>query len=432
MLTKQIASDVTQAAPHLRDDTRTSSEEGDAECCLESIQDLTTSLLQDILRENWILPDKFQAVQSLSAERIEQGVLSQVFRVRVTYDFEDSSLEQEVSDIPTEWIVKLPRRDLHLEWMFRSEKVFYETIAPIINEANLPFTIPRMLLACERCLILEGIKDITCHGLMAGTPAEKLDYATHALASLHAFSWNSKVLETKTKDLEKPPGMGQRLNPLQKEYLFAQQWRDAVEAIGLEDTSIKTFIVQLCKQMEQRRLRDIHCLVHTERLACVHGDFHIANFLFPNLNDETSKSDSRPYLVDWAAFGYGNPMTDVAFFLVLNENAATDVVAWLQLYHEKLIGCNPDLHALFSMECMLEKIRWAMLYQWMILVAYDKMSRQLSEGDPKKMKHFVNVNRRAVLALYDIPGFELNKLPLVSDEEHEEARVYSSEKPLSI
>ena len=421
-------------------------------CSLESIKDLTAGFLEDVLRDKWNLPNNFQRVSSVSIERVDQGILSCVYRASVTYDFDndddDDDYQQEDHSIPMEWIVKLPRDDLRLEWMFRVEKIFYETVAPMVQQAGLPFTVPRMLLATKQCLILEGIQDITCHPLTEGVPAEKMDFVTHALASLHAFSWKSRIFQAKLLALnnspEAPPGMGQRLSPLQKEYLFTRQWRDAVEAIQIQDASMKEFILDLCQQMECRRLRDIHNLVHTERLACVHGDFHIANFLFPN-NDKTLQSSQspihdRPFLIDWAAFGYGNPMTDVAFFLVLSDIAATNVMAWLEQYHKNLVKCNPNVRDVFSFELMLQKFRWAMLYQWMILVAYDKMSRQLAQGDNDddlqkvevKLKHFANVNRRAVLALYGVRGFELDKIPLATDNEQKEARDYSREKPLTI
>lgn len=74
---------------------------------------------------------------------------------------------------------------------------------------------------------------------------------------------------------------------------------------------IQKFIVDLCEQLECRRLRDVHHMVHYQQLCCVHGDYNISNFLFPaNENDQR-----KPVLIDWATAGYGNPMIDLAFFL---------------------------------------------------------------------------------------------------------------------
>lgn len=400
---------------------------------VDSIDDLTEGFLTILLQKHWQTRACFKRVQHLSIERVQQAVLSQVFRLSATYDYGDDS-DGNDDDIPNQWIVKLPRKDLHLEWTFRSEKIFYEVFAPLLREMELPFAIPRLLFAAEKCLILEGIEDVTCYSLVSGTPADKVDYVTFALASLHAKSFKSALFESKTKDLDGSPGIGHRLNPLQKEYLFTQQWRDTVEAIQLQETSMQSFLVKLCEAMETRRLRDIHDMVHKNRYACVHGDFHIANFLFP---DDKSK---KPTLVDWATFGFGNPMTDLAFFLVLNESVATNVQKWLKKYYEHLTTCNPELGLSLSFEDMLDTFRLAILYQWIILVAYNKMNRQLAadRDNPSQteanLEHFENVNRRAVIAMCGVGSFEpiLEKIPIVTQQERKEAKEYSMVTPLSI
>jgi len=399
---------------------------------LESIEDLKPEILTNLLRNNWEIPVDFRGVERLSVERVEEGVLSQVYRVFVQYDVKGA--EETKSELPKQWIVKLPRKDMPLEWMFLSEKVFYESVAPIINQSSLPFTVPRTLCAAEKYLILEGIEDSTCYSLISGTPAEKIDYVTFALASLHARTWKSTIVESKARELSNTPGMGQRLHPLQKEYLFTKQWREAVDAVDNLEPSVHRSTIHLCELMEVRRLRDIHHMVHSERYACIHGDFHIANFLFPNDDSKT------PVLVDWATFGFGNPMTDLAFFMVLNESVASNAEGWLRKYHQNLTQCSPTLVGSFPLEVMLEKFRWAILCQWTILVAYDKMSRQLAAADrdsPQseiKLRHFANVNRRAVLAMNSLGNFEtfLDTIPLATEQESAEAQKYCIETPLSI
>ena len=380
---------------------------------LESISDLTDECLTKLLRQYWpIQHTQFDCVGSSTIQVVDQGVLSQVYRVNAVYRYNSNSNENTGvhvdNTIPTQWIVKLPRRDLHLEWMFQSEKEFYETIAPFLQKIkdDMPFTVPRMLLATATCLILEGIQDMTCYNLVSGTPPEKLQLVTSCLASLHAHSWKSDDFFSHTQSLNGPPGIGQRLHPLQKEYLFQQQWRDAVASTKIEGPILQDFIGKLCTQMENRRLRDIHAMVHEDKYACVHGDFHIANFLFPQHDHE---AQSKPVLIDWATFGYGNPMTDLAFFAVLNDCVATRVNDWLKTYYDCLTTTNlnnhEDIVSTLSFPCMLDKFRWAMLCQWMVLVAYDKMSRQLAEGQQdlmeveNKLKHFRNVNRRAAIVL---------------------------------
>lgn len=406
-----------------------------------SISDLTDECLTKLLRQHWeVEHSKFDGVSSLEIRVIDQGVLSQVYRVSAVYKYNNENSSMHVDNlIPTQWIVKLPRKDLQLEWMFQSEKVFYETFAPFLRrmQEGLPFTVPRMLLATDTCLILEGIQDMTCYDLITGTPPEKLALVTSCLASLHAHSWKSEFFLYHTQDLKRPPGIGQRLHPLQKEYLFQQQWREAVIKTHLEDPHSQQFITFLCSQMERRRLRDIHAVVHDDKFACVHGDFHVANFLFPP--DESQK---KPVLLDWATFGYGNPMTDLAFFAVLNDCVATRVQDWLKTYYDCLMTNlnHHDTIATLSFPSLLEKFRWAMLCQWMVLVAYDKMSRQLAEGQQDaaeveiKLKHFRNVNRRAAIVLSGLGNFEpiLDSLPELTEHERHEARLYCETTPLSI
>lgn len=425
-----------------------SSEDRSVNLALDSISDLTDEFLTKLVRKYWpIQNSQFDSVAGLTIQVIDQGVLSQVYRVSAVYHYNNSSNNAHSSihadtSIPTQWIVKLPRQDLHLEWMFQSEKVFYEAIAPFLRgiQDDIPFTIPRMLLATDTCLILEGIQDTTCHDLLSGTPPEKLPLMTLCLASLHAHSWKSDSFRSHTQNLNGPPGIGQRLHPLQKEYLFQQQWREAVTNTMIEDPAVQEFIQHLCIQMDRRRLRDIHTVVHDDKYACVHGDFHIANFLFPH--DESQK---KPVLIDWATFGYGNPMTDLAFFAILNDCVATRVQDWLKIYYDCLtVTTNHSrediVSTIGSFPDMLNKFRWAMLCQWMVLVAYDKMSRQLAEGQQDateveiKLKHFRNVNRRAALVLSGLGSFDtiLDSIPDLLEHERQEAIHYCAMTPLSI
>jgi thiamine kinase-like enzyme len=57
-------------------------------------------------------------------------------------------------------------------------------------------------------------------------------------------------------------------------------------------------------------------VVHRHRVTCVHGDYHIANWLFPTNNDQQRK----PVLIDFATTGFDNPMIDLVFFLVVSTN----------------------------------------------------------------------------------------------------------------
>jgi thiamine kinase-like enzyme len=231
--------------------------------------------------------------------------------------------------------------------------------------------------------------------------------------------------------------MGQRLHPLKKEYLFTNQWRDTLEYIQFdEDSSVWGFSFALCQRMATLRLRDIHDKVHKERWTCVHGDYHIANWLFPRRNGQ------KPVLIDWATCGYGNPMVDVVFFLVVstNDQVVSNIDTWLEGYYRSLTRHNPALSSKITFMTIREWFQWALLCQWMILVAYDEMCRQIVATEPNVSKknsqrrHFENVNRRAVLAMNSIGNWDiiLSRVPNVTDEERREAEDYSKHTPLAI
>ena len=411
---------------------------------INNINDLTSERLTNLLCRNW--PDVSSSttivrggIQSLSWSRLDQGVLSRVYRVTVKYvweeEEEESRRETSTASLPTEWIVKLPREDLTLPWMFETEKVMYELFAQALPHWQLlPFTVPRLLYGTEDCLIVEGIKDTICLELMSGTPIDRMTFVTNALASLHSATWKSEWLASSAQKLRYPPGMGHRLSPLLKEYLFPHQWRGAVETalVGYCHKEMLEFIVDLCQQLESRRLRDVHDIVHNQKLCLIHGDFNISNLLFPKEDGDRRK----PTLIDWAAGGFGNPMIDVAFFLVLNDCAADSSIPWLHQYYDELIKCNEEWTKELSFNDMLRLLRWALLYQWIILVAYDKMSRQLSEGDQNlvkaKLKHFTSVNRRAIHVMYTIGGFEIEKLSLLTEIERKEASDFSINASMSV
>jgi thiamine kinase-like enzyme len=183
--------------------------------------------------------------------------------------------------------------------------------------------------------------------------------------------------------------------------------------------------------MANLRLRDIHDKVHRERWTCVHGDYHIANWLFPR------NAHHKPVLVDWATCGYGNPMVDVVFFLVVstNDQLVSNVKTWLEGYYHNLTRFNPKISSQITLERMREWFRWALLCQWMILVAYDDMCRQIALAEPdaakrqSQLKHFRNVNRRTLLAMQSIGNWDnlLSHIPIVTNKERKEAKDYSTQ-----
>ena len=473
-------------------------------CKLETIDDLSPELFTQLLQEQsyYQQGERFKnyeivknrptetnnkdiIVTSLSYTKIDQGVLSQVYRVNIECD-DDNNDE---NDIPKSWIVKLKRPDLELGWMLQCEQAFYYQLVPnLLNEGNnnddlqeLPFDLPRPLSGSSNSdhLIIEYIPQTTCYDLTDGiSSTSQVEYLIDAMAAWHAKCWigdkcsrgEAGKVDDNDSNFIDPPGMGQRLSKLQKEYLFVTKWKDTIDNTFIDadidqdnddqqqyQQQLFEFATSMCQSMESLKLRNIHDKVHdsfTNRLTFIHGDYHIANWLFPigDNHDEKTHEDStqssrrrKPLLIDWSTCGYGNPMIDFVFFIVVSTN---DEICkklkskYLKLYYEALLRYNPSASKQIpNIQKLQEMVQYALLLQWMILVSYDELCRQITMVEPddqkrnKQLQHFRNVNRRCVLALSNFDSWEdtiLSAIPTVTPDERKEAEDFSRNTPLQI
>ena len=499
---------------------------------IENVEALTADLFSDILRDNWTKQqgqnknddNKDDAddnnvgpeINTISVEKVVQGVLSDVYRVHLDYatsscqmkntEEEDtvesgsssmnakpvlssseiesaSSLSSVVESMPpADWLVKFCRPDLDLSWMCRNEAIFYSRVAPSLIATSsysccrLPFTIPKFLSGSDQHIILQEVTNVETYPLSEGCPPDKIDFLLRSLAAWHATCWESKVLisssspnnkndEDKDKDknaedededrLVFPTGMGQRLPPLQKEGLFISSWQETIDHMRLQeddklllDTELLDFITTLCQRLATLKLRDVHEKVHRHRVTCVHGDYHIANWLFPAMTTTTTsgnedKRKRKPVLVDFATAGYGNPMIDFVFFLVVstNDDTVSESHLFLEKYYQLLIECDPNLASRITLETLQQEwFPWAMLGQFMILVAYDGVCRDIVAAEQDKQKresqtrHFCNVNRRMILAIRSIGDWDaiLSRLETTTMEERQEAQLFCQNTALVI
>lgn len=492
---------------------------------VDSIDKITPDLFSKLLNDRYHSKGytTIPKISKLTLESVEQGVLSQVKIVNVEFEHLNNDETTTTTSttaphdhrndeiIPRRWILKICRKELNLNWMFRSEKVFYEQLVPKLtidnndadddddddddnnNEKAFPFSIAKSLGASDSHLILEYINDCVCYDLVGGCPTDKIEFMVRSLACWHAKCWQHPALIEYSSNFMNPPGMGQRLSPLQKEYLFSTKWKETLNRMKLQkndnedndnakknkvkedvedEEELYEFSYQLCEQLSSLRLRDVHDIVHKERWTCIHGDYHVANWLFPkttNDDDDGTENDTnetddgerdnkkkkniqKPVLVDWGTCGYGNPMIDVVFFFIVSTN--TDVVCniheWLQLYYTTLMTCNPNIAESLSLSSSLQKnvqqtifmewFQWTLLYQWMILVTYDEMCNNiaLSEVDVKKrrstLRHFKNVNHRALYAMEVIGNWDtiINTIPKITEKEIEEAETFTKQNVLTI
>jgi thiamine kinase-like enzyme len=455
---------------------------------IENIESVTADLFSRLLRAHGRSEsiNRFPTVESLASERVDQGVLSQVYRVHLTFAGEVKNDRHDVnSSFPaSDWMVKLVRKDLNLQWMCKNETCFYSQYAKelfedgsrsdedtngdshgsttVANLSALPFAIPKFLDGSAQHIILQEVLNVQTFSLVGGCPFEKIDFLLQALAAWHAKCWKASCFyennDTIKDDLVFPAGMGQRLPPLQKEGLFVTSWQETVMHTFVGSSSDDTdgllllarFATNHSRRLAKLRLRDVHGRVHQHRVTCVHGDYHVANWLFPRDGGDRTEARTRinemPVLVDWATAGYGNPMIDLVFFLVVSTNdqvAAEAYQVWLPKYHAILVerlslrGIPPTE---FTLETMKEWFRWALLCQWLILVAYDNVCRQIamSESDEgrreSQLEHFRNVNRRATLAMKNVDSWDetLENLPTTTAADRFEAQQFCGKHSLEI
>ncbi len=416
---------------------------------IEKVEQLTIDAISDILNENWSQSndnDKEEAgmipkVNAISVNKVDEGVLSDVYRVHL--DYKTDEIDDEKSAPPANWLAKFCRSDLDLSWMCRNETIFYSQVAPrlVADASGLPFSIPKFLSGSDRHIILQEVTDIKTYPLTEGCPFEKIEFLLQSLAAWHASCWESEALLSHKieEELVFPTGMGQRLPPLQKEGLFVESWKDTLDHMRFRDEKLLDFITDLCQKLATLKLRDIHDKVHNHRVTCVHGDFHIANWLFP----KSGQGDERkPVLVDFATAGYGNPLVDLVFFMVVSTNDAivSDSQLFLERYYNLLIESEPSLSSKITLSTLREWFPWALLCQFLILVAYDGLCRGIAQAErdqakrESQLEHFCNVNRRMVLALKGVEDWDLvvSKLQSTTPEEQNEAKLFCQTTPLVI
>jgi thiamine kinase-like enzyme len=432
-------------------------------------------------------------VASFDIHPITQGVLSSVYKISVVTKLQstcndDSSSSSSSTKKDMLWIAKFPRPELHLDWMFACESAFYrQKTKQLPSNNNLPFVIPQLLYASGHCLIIEGFANVNCGTLLDGCPRDKIPVLIQMLAAWHALNWiptknevdgmndessQQQSAQSGTTYSQKPPsppsnsfqfqyanlceqpGMGQRLDPLQLEHLYRQDIDRFLEHISMKN-NIRPTTLELLRKWKTLRLRCIPRHVRQHKCTCIHGDYHIANWLFPIIDNEIPPENSlqhqKPVLVDWATAGYGNPMIDLVFFLIVSTHEDTILQArdWIQHYYDHLQSYSHQqngrlLHDTISISILLDWFQWAVYNQLLILVAYDSMCRNIAmqgsiDQRDTTLAHFERVNHRAILLVQTLLEWnEVASLDLEQDlgtaieEDQAEAKQLSDKTPLRI
>lgn len=136
------------------------------------------------------------------------------------------------------------------------------------------------------------------------------------------------------------------------------------------------------------RIQVIKKSVEERRYTLVHGDFHMGNLLLPTKDNKCISSvDNRPWLVDWSFSGVGNPVVDLVFFLGMND--VTNIDSVLRNYHNVI-----KERSQLSLDDLLTMFRECLLNQFVMLVCYDSLCREMAGSREDQHAHFDRVNTR--------------------------------------
>jgi len=356
-----------------------------------------------------LLDVSVEDIDTVQSSTVEEGVLSRV--VKVTIDYSNSSSSKDSSTRVSGLLLKFRHSETPPR-MFRTESTFY-------HQRNhwrqcIPFQLPHVFHADEKFIALEYMSHCETRKLVNGvTTVEEAQLLMRLLATMHANCWIASNDDTNHyhTNLDSKPGVGMQMSSVTKEVLFTTRWEEYLnlyasctspEAV-ITDPKEQRVLRDVCQSLAKLRLRSIHEQVVACQPTLIHGDFHVANILFP------TDSTAPPVLVDWATCGKGNPIFDVTFFLLVSIPFAN--VRLLNQYYDTLINPNTSVHSQLiqtvfpTLQSIMDMYHICVLNEFLILVAYDRLARQFvnasSTPDQKKERanHFQNVARRCMKAV---------------------------------
>jgi len=227
------------------------------------------------------------------------------------------------------------------------------------------------------------------------------------------------VLIRRSGNLSSNPGAGHTLPINTRQQLFLPSWPAVrerltsymndydLERIGaiVNWTATHDHIEKCAKFVSS----DLNCTL-------VHGDFHIGNLLIPikRTSSNECSTASKPFLVDWSMAGMGNPLIDLVFFLVVGAQSipchdtdsitSSEVVEGiLKQYQTALNDQEHTAKVLLSWDDLISMFRVCLLNQFIILVCYDSLCRDMANTFQGKKDvyhdHFDKVNARCIRML---------------------------------
>lgn len=318
-----------------------------------------------------------------------RGVLSNV-----------QTLDVKLSSTNTkQFLNKFRKNEIPLDDLFKVESTFYELADELeqLEDAMFPFRLAKALATGSNCIILELIQDVTCLDVHQSCPVDYFDDVIHKLAEMHAYCWvgsssttTNNILTEYAPRLAMSPGAGQSLPASTRQDQFEVAWpavrKRLVPFFSSEDICRLDDVVTWIASVD--RIEVIKRCVEGRRYTLVHGDFHMGNLLLPKTDNRCDSSvDNRPWLVDWSFCGLGNPVVDLVFFLGMND--VTNIDSVLRNYHNVI-----KERSQLSWNDLLAMFRECLLNQFVILVSYDSLCREMADTREDQHAHFDRVNTR--------------------------------------
>ncbi|TYZ58126.1 hypothetical protein PybrP1_011680 [[Pythium] brassicae (nom. inval.)] len=362
---------------------------------------LTTAFLQEILGGDTV-------VSGFEWQALETGVISEVVAVRVFLESASGAREKQL-------VAKFLRPEFPFESMFLVESKFYASFGGA-GATSVPFELPVPVFTSNVLIVLERVPSVETHTCLQGCPASRIAALVAKLAQFHARLWRHDC-----DGLSEPAGIGSNLSGEAKKEQFPGLWTAYLDDIPLERGD-RSRLAALCEHLSANAdlLQRTHELVDSGPQTLIHGDYHVANILFPsssrNGGGSAVAADERVWLLDWATCGKGNPMRDLAFFFIVSvterdrrEHEQRSLELYCSTVRSELAAGTPAAADL----SLADWTRWykvCVLNQFLILVVYDHLSKHLAaNAKTEKLRaeldaHFRAVNLRACLSVIDNLG----------------------------
>ncbi len=266
-------------------------------------------------------------VKGRSIQALNQGLYSQIVRVRLFYDREETGA-------PASLIAKFssdrPALRVRAIGAYQKEIHFYQELAP---QSDLPT--PTCIYADidpasgRHVLLLEDLAPAQSGSRVAGCTPDRAALAVTELAAFHATWWEHPNLQA--LDWLPDPDFG--LEPEARRAEYNRWWEHFLRRI---DRPLPKPILEIGKRLGAQRAQIEHHLFNASPRTLLHGDFHLDNLFF------AGPDGGAPFgVVDWQMLRRGRGVRDAAYFLsesLLPKDRRNVEMDLLHTYHRRLVA----------------------------------------------------------------------------------------------